>query len=242
MPPPRKVPSTVVGLERHAEGLYSVELAAKQPLPRFQPGQFLHLALDRYDPSGPWPESRVFSIASAPSSTERLRLTYAVKGAFTARLERELVLGREVWLKLPFGSFRVTCDGASETVLVAGGTGVTPFVAFLEQLALQADPAPVTLFYGARSRRHLVYEPLVRACRSRAPGFRGWMVVEEGDVEGVEGLQRGRLNLAAILSAVAAPTTARFYLSGPPAMIASFKAGLVQQGVPGPQVITDDWE
>ena len=32
----------------------------------FKPGQFLHLALDAFEPGGFWPESRVFSIASAP--------------------------------------------------------------------------------------------------------------------------------------------------------------------------------
>ncbi len=53
----------------------------------------MHLALDRYDPGGFWPDSRVFSIASSPVERQRLTITYAVKGAFTTRMERELTPG-----------------------------------------------------------------------------------------------------------------------------------------------------
>ena len=47
------------------------------PVPRFTPGQFLHLALDPYDADGFWPDSRVFSIASSPDARTNLAITYA---------------------------------------------------------------------------------------------------------------------------------------------------------------------
>src|SRR6185436_15694325 len=99
---------------------------------RFRAGQFLHLALDRYDPTGFWPESRVFSIASAPAERGSVRITYAVKGRFTGRMEAEAVEGREVWIKLPYGDFFV--DERADVALFAGGTGVTAFTAFLEAI------------------------------------------------------------------------------------------------------------
>ena len=48
--------------------------------PRFRPGQFLHLALDAYDPSGFWPDSRVFSIASR-ASADATALRIYLRGA-----------------------------------------------------------------------------------------------------------------------------------------------------------------
>jgi hypothetical protein len=36
------------------EHVYQVHLRPERPLSRFRPGQFLHLALDSYDPSGFW--------------------------------------------------------------------------------------------------------------------------------------------------------------------------------------------
>ena len=61
-----------------------------------------------------------------------MRITYAVHGRFTARMERDLAEGREVWIKMPYGDFVV--DGRADVVLFAGGTGVTAFTAFLEDL------------------------------------------------------------------------------------------------------------
>jgi len=82
---PQKIRCQVADIIDHGEHVYTVDLLPERPVPRFQPGQFLHLALDPYDPSGFWPESRVFSIASSPSRRERLRISYSVKGRFTPR-------------------------------------------------------------------------------------------------------------------------------------------------------------
>ena len=98
------------GVTDHGERVYTVELEPRLPVPQFKPGQFLHLAIDPYDGAGFWPESRVFSIASSPRERDRLTITYAVKGAFTTRMERELVPGASVWVKLPYGEFVIDPD------------------------------------------------------------------------------------------------------------------------------------
>src|SRR3954453_16580670 len=95
----QKLACVVERIAGHGEGVYTVTLTpaaaagAARPLPRFRAGQFLHLALAPYDPTGFWPESRVFSIASSPEARESVRITYAVHGRFTERMERELVEG-----------------------------------------------------------------------------------------------------------------------------------------------------
>ena len=68
----RRIPCVVDALEDHGERVYTVLLRPGVPVPRFNPGQFLHLALDPYEPGGFWPESRVFSIASPPAVRELL--------------------------------------------------------------------------------------------------------------------------------------------------------------------------
>src|ERR1700719_3493528 len=96
----------------HGERVYTLVLLPEHLVPRFRAGQFLPLALDPYDPSGFWPESRVFSIASPPAQRDAVRITYAVHGRFTARMESDLVEGRQVWIKMPYGDF-VVDGGAS---------------------------------------------------------------------------------------------------------------------------------
>ena len=131
MSTPIKIKCTVSSIDAHRDSVFTVKLNPARRLPRFKPGQFLHLALDSYDPTGGyWPESRVFSIASAPFESE-ITIAYAVKGKFTLRMKEELYVGKDAWVKLPYGHFVVSSEPDEEVVLVAGGTGITPFIPFL---------------------------------------------------------------------------------------------------------------
>ena len=144
---PRKIRCTVADIIDHGGRVYTVDLVPATSVPQFQPGQFLHLTADDYDPAGFWPESRVFSIASSPRERGRIRICYSVKGRYTTKLEQVLKVGGEVWIKLPYGDFVI--NGTSDVVLIAGGTGISAFTAFLQSLTPQTVPR-VTLIYGAR--------------------------------------------------------------------------------------------
>lgn len=226
----RKISCLVRDLTDHGERVYTVELEPLVAVPKFRPGQFLHFALDPYEPGGFWPESRVFSIASSPLEGDRLAITYAVKGAFTARMERELAPGRSVWVKLPYGDFVV--DPGTDAVLFAGGTGVTAFTAFLQ--SLEAERAPrVLLFYGARKPNLFVYGSLAEACARKVPAFTCSLVCEETD---------GRLQADAAWPAIATLHDPVFYLSGPPQMLAALTTQLRGRGVSMEEIRTDAWE
>lgn len=226
----RTIRCTVERVTDHGERVYSVELAPSLPVPRFQPGQFLHLALDAYEPGGFWPESRVFSIASSPSERDRLLITYAVKGSFTTRMERELAAGGSVWVKLPYGEFVV--DSARDAVLFAGGTGITAFTAFLQSLT--PDRAPrVILFYGARKPSLFVYGPLAEARAREVPSLHCSLICEE---------THGRLEVDAAWPAIETLREPVFYLSGPPPMLTALTAQLRERGVSEAGIRTDAWE
>jgi ferredoxin-NADP reductase len=230
VPVVRRLPCVVVGVTDHGERVYTVELSPSEPAPRFRPGQFLHLALDPYEPDGFWPESRVFSIASSPTRRDRLAITYAVKGAFTTRMERELVAGGTVWVKLPYGEFVV--DPTRDAVLFAGGTGVTAFTAFLESLVPEYD-RHVELFYGARRPGLFVYGPLTQTRAREVSSLTCRLVCEETD---------GRLDAGIAWPAIQTLGDPVFYLSGPPAMLAALTGQLRGRGVAMEVIRTDAWE
>jgi len=117
----------------------------------------------------------VFSIASSPRERQRLRICYAVKGRYTTRLEARLNVGAEVWVKLPYGEF-VIAD-TSDAVLVAGGTGITAFTAFIEALTPE-HPRPVWLVYGARSPDLLLFRDMFLAQLARVPTFHALFFTE----------------------------------------------------------------
>jgi ferredoxin-NADP reductase len=226
----RKIACVVLGVTDHGERVYTVQLEPSMAVPPFKPGQFLHLAIDPYDGAGFWPDSRVFSIASSPRERDRLEITYAVKGAFTTRMERELVPGVEAWVKLPYGEFVI--DPGRDAVLFAGGTGVTAFTAFLQSLTPEHAPR-VVLFYGARTPDLFVYGPLAQERARMVPSLTCHLVCEEID---------GRLNVAAAAPAVANLDDPAYYLSGPPQMLAALTSQLLGGGIPLEAINTDAWE
>jgi ferredoxin-NADP reductase len=226
----RKIPCVVRAITDHGERVYTVELEPSVAVPIFKPGQFLHLALDPYDGAGFWPESRVFSIASSPRERDRLTITYAVKGAFTTRMEQELVPGARVWVKLPYGEFVI--DSARDAVLFAGGTGVTAFTAFLQSLTTHLETR-VLLFYGARTPNLFAYAPLVEACAGQVRSLTYSLVCEE---------TQGRLEVGAAWPAIVPLHDPVFYLSGPPPMLAALTTQLATRDVSPERIRTDAWE
>jgi ferredoxin-NADP reductase len=233
---PQKLSCKVSKIIDHGERVYSLTLIPEHLAPRFLPGQFLHLALDEYNPGDFWPDSRVFSIASTPTERNLLRITYAVKGQFTTRMESELRPGIKVWIKLPYGEFIV---GTGNSVcLLAGGTGVTAFTAFLAGLG--ADHAhPVYLFYGARRPDLLIYRPSVESASAQSPNLHPFFLVEEGEAPGCIS---GRINLDQVWKTLPDPKAVTYYLSGPPIMLKKLSSGLTERGIPATRILTDAWE
>jgi ferredoxin-NADP reductase len=221
----------------HGERVYTLALRPERPVPRFLPGQFLHLALDPYEATGFWPESRVFSIASSPAERELVRITYAVHGRFTARMESELAEGTSVWIKLPYGDFVI--ERSAEVVLFAGGTGVTAFTAFLEALAPGRD-RPVTLAYGARTERLLIYRDVVERCAQRVPPLQVRYFVEQNGER--PPLNPGRVSVDAIWPCLRQPLDAHYYISGPPPMLRGIGQDLRARHIPAEAIHIDAWE
>jgi ferredoxin-NADP reductase len=220
----------VSGITDHGEHVYTVELEPSIAVPQFNPGQFLHLAIDPYDGAGFWPESRVFSIASSPRVRDRLTITYAVKGAFTTRMERELAVGGSVWVKLPYGEFEI--DPTRDAVLFAGGTGVSAFTAFLQSLTPESAQR-VLLLYGARTSDLFVYGSLVEACARNVPSMTCHLVCEE---------TQGRLEVDAAWPAMASLDEPLFYLSGPPPMLVALASQLRARDIAPDRIRIDAWD
>jgi ferredoxin-NADP reductase len=227
----------------HGQRVYTVALRPERLVPRFRAGQFLHLALDPYDPTRFWPESRVFSIASPPSERDLVRISYSVRGVFTARMESELIEGRTVWVKMPYGDFVV--DRSGDVVLFAGGTGISAFTAFLGDLT----PATrsVTVAYGARTSDLFIYRDVVDRCARAVSSMRVLYFVEDGAVvvapdDDRVSVHAGRVSVAATWPELARPFEAAYYISGPPAMLQTIRQNLRERGISSEAIHIDAWE
>ncbi len=225
----KKYRSEVVSVENPVADIRTVTLRPLEKAYKYNPGQFLHLALDEYDPAGPWPESRCFSMQSSPDQ-ETIRITFAAKGKFTARMALELVPGKIIHVKLPYGDLFQPEQVARSSVFVAGGTGITPFLSLFTSKVFAAYREP-RLYFGVRDPSHHLYPADLEKARGVNPSFRLTLLNEEKD---------GRLDIQKIFAENG--PAAVYFISGPPVMIKNFKTRLAESGVAAENIRTDDWE
>jgi ferredoxin-NADP reductase len=224
----KKYKAEIRSVENPATGVYTLEFSAEKRF-RFVPGAFLHLAIDEYDPSGAWPESRCFSIQTSPDE-ENIKITYAVKGRFTQRMEQELSVGKSVWLKLPFGDLFTQEHSKENVVFIAGGTGITPFLSLFTDKSFSEYRNPA-LYLGFRNRNLHFYHDELEKAKHLNPELRTTVFYQDTD---------GIIDIEQIYASH--PDAGAFFISGPPVMIKSFKQYLLTKGVYENRVKTDDWE
>lgn len=237
----KKYKSQVISIRNPFEGIYTVEFASERGKYKYLPGQFLHIALDEdYDGSSQWPDSRCFSMQSNPNE-ETIKITYAVKGGFTKQMEQQLKVGSEVWLKLPYGDLFTQPHNKLNTVFIAGGTGITPFLSLFTHESFNEYINP-KIYLGFRSKAYNIYQSeLDHMIQLR----NNLLVLERKAVEGefvksyIEDTD-GIINIQQIF--LDNGILSNYFISGPPAMIKAFKQALITKEVPASNVLTDEWE
>jgi len=246
----KKYRSTVTSIINPFTGIYTLEFKSLNGKYKYLPGQFLHIALDEdYDGSSQWPESRCFSMQSNPNE-ETIKITYAVKGEFTKQMEQQLRVGSEVWLKLPYGDLFTQTHNKTNTVFIAGGTGITPFLSLFTHESFNEYTNP-HIYLGFRSKDFNIYQAeldrmtTIRAISPESEAIRDSCnssreQSDSGFVKSFFQDNDGIINIQQIFDENGIDSD--YFISGPPAMIKAFKQALITKGVAAQNVLTDDWE
>jgi len=124
--------------------------ASKGGLDRFgiAPGQFMSV---RFLQKGFWYQSHPFSLSMVPKDN-CLRVTIKKLGDYTAKIA-QLTKGTKVMVEGPFGLFKAQKGDKNKYLFVAGGVGITPIRALIEQVAVKND---VILLYCNRTLKEAI--------------------------------------------------------------------------------------
>ncbi|UOV03344.1 ferredoxin--NADP reductase [Pseudoxanthomonas mexicana] len=211
-----------------------------QPLD-FVPGQFIQVHFRYADGA---PAKRSYSLATihdhalGPGEAVEIAVSYVPGGAATALFEG-LPEGGHVEASGPFGRFcLMPGDRNARYLLIATGTGVTPYRSMLPQLrSLMAERGvEVVLLQGARTPAELLYGDEFRAFADAHPGFRYVPCLSrELPPDPHPDVRHGYVqqHLGAF-----APDAARdiAYLCGNPDMVDACFEALKEHGLPVPQI------
>ncbi|HEX9472149.1 MAG TPA: MOSC and FAD-binding oxidoreductase domain-containing protein [Bradyrhizobium sp.] len=202
-----------------------------QPLPVFQPGQFVVLRL-HVDPDKP-PVLRSYSLSDLPGA-DHFRIS--VKGesngigsSFLCDRARE---GDVLDVSAPRGSFTLR-TGENPVVLLSAGVGVTPVMSMLHVLAAERSQRQVWWIYGARDRANHPFAEESRSLLRQLSRERSYVVYSRPaatDQLEMDFDTSGHIDTA-LLERIGVSPTSDFYLCGPSSFLRNLRDGLRNWGV-----------
>ncbi|AFJ46909.1 benzoate 1,2-dioxygenase electron transfer component BenC [Shimwellia blattae] len=131
----------------------------------FLPGQYINIQVPGSDA---W---RAYSFSSKPGSAQLSFLLRNVPdGRMSTWLTQSAREGDVMQLAGPLGSFYLR-PVQRPVVMLAGGTGLAPFLSMLEQLAVTGCDKPITLLYGVNRDEDRVKLEQLEGLAARLPGF-----------------------------------------------------------------------
>ena len=176
-------------------------------------GQFFHW---RFLAPGLWRESHPFSLSEAPDG-RRLRVTVKGSGDFTGRVAA-VRPGTRVLVEGPCGELTAAARRRPRVALIAGGVGIAPLRALLQDL--EGAPGEITLIYRAGAAGDVLFGGELDAL-ARERGVEVHYLLGDG----------ADLLTAAELRRLVPDIAARdVFVCGPPRMTAAVSAGLRRAG------------
>ncbi|QFQ95577.1 oxidoreductase [Streptomyces phaeolivaceus] len=170
-----------------------------------------------------WWSANPFSLSAAPDG-RTLRLTAKAAGETSAGL-RHLPVGTRVFVEGPYGAFTSLHRTRPGVLLIAGGVGITPVRALLEE-----EPAgDVVVLYRVRSERDAV---LIHEMGALVAARGGRLRL----LTGRRGEGRPPFEPESLLALVPDITDRDVYVCGPPGMTTAVLSGLRALRVPRGQV------
>ncbi len=175
--------------------------------------------------------ARTFTIASAPHEPELMFATRMRDTAFK-RVLRNAPPGTKVTLDGPNGELVLHADATRPAAFLAGGIGITPFLAMARHTAREKLAHRIFLFYSNRRPEDAAFLSELRALQSANPNFRLIATMAEPEKSarpwsGETGFIRREM-LERYLPDLIAPI---YYFAGPPAMTAAMHRMLEDLGL-----------
>ncbi|MDX3282812.1 ferric reductase-like transmembrane domain-containing protein [Streptomyces scabiei] len=167
-----------------------------------------------------WWQANPFSLSAAPDGRQ-LRLTAKAAGPGSAAL-RHVKVGTRVFAEGPYGAFTAMHRTRPESVLIAGGVGVTPIRALLEEIEGHA----VVIYRVGTEQDAVLYDELQQLAFDKG-----------AELHLVSGPVSPDLLAAGELRRMVPDITDRdVFLCGPPPMMNAVLGSLRELDVPKPQI------
>ena len=218
----------------------------RAPLPTYLPGQFLTFDVPVADTSsGSGTVTRCYSLSDKPAA-DCYRVTIkralvppsapnARPGIASAYFHDVVREGHVLRVKAPSGQFCLDPDPAIPSILIAGGVGITPVMSMLLWAVAEQPGRTIHLYYGVRNSADQAFRKILEHLAAANSNLQVTVVYERplpGDVEGRDFQYSGYIDIGLLRLTAPAGARCRYYICGPPPMMASLVPALRTSGIP----------
>ncbi len=204
-------------------------VSADNDLPPFQAGQYLSLCIEVEGIH----TSRPYSISSQPNQIGYYDITVKrVKNGLVSNFLLDHVsIGDSLTVSGPQGNFYFNpLVHDKNMICIAGGSGITPFMSMIREIADRGLPRTVTLFYGNQHPDDIIFHEQLTHISDRFDRIRYIPVIEKAS-EDYQG-QCGLITADLIKEVAGASESTTFFLCGPQGMYDFCLPQIEQLGVP----------
>ena len=177
-----------------------------------------------------WWEAHPFSLSAAPDG-RRMRITVKALGDYTRRLGT-IPPGTRVIVEGPFGAFTTAARRRRRVALIAGGVGITPIRALLEDMP--GEPGDIAVVYRALQPEDVILRHELDELARRRGAVVHYVLGDHRE-DGAEAL----LSPEHLVQLVPDIAERDVYVCGPPAMTEATRASLDRSGVSRRHVYTE---
>lgn len=234
----QKLVLSLIAKKELAPSIYEFTFQSNEKL-LFHAGQYLEWTLghSKSDSRG---VRRYFTIASAPTEDEiKLTIKAMSNGSSFKKHLIDMEKGDHMYASCLGGEFILPQNMNEKLVFIAGGIGLTPFRSMIKYLLDKNQKVDIVFFYACSSPAEFVYQDLFAEAEKKL-GIKVFYVVT--NVNNAPANWKGKtgyINDELIKSEVPDYAERMFYISGPDAMVQSYKKLLRVLKVKQWRIVTD---
>ncbi len=203
----------------------------------FKTGQFITVC---------WPDTpdykRAYSLSSCALDRGFYEITVKRDGKMGTRLVDWSKPGDKLLVLPPVGKFLPVFEPDKRLICIAGGSGVTPFRAFVREATRRRLKTQITILYSVRTTNDIIFHQEFRDLENANPNFNFYVtctrIVPEDKWTG----RRGRIDAAWVREKTHDLPNTFFYACGPNELVEFAERVVIHDmGVPKAQMKTEKW-
>ncbi len=203
----------------------------------FKTGQFITLY---------WPDTtnykRAYSLSSCALDRGAFEVTVKRDGKMGTRIVDWAKAGDKLWVIPPVGKFLPVYEENKHLICIAGGSGVTPFRAFVREATRRKLKTRITILYSVRTTNDIIFNQEFRDLEQENEHFDFYVTCTRLHPEDPWTGRRGRINPEWIREHIHDLPNTIFYACGPNELVEATETLVIDDlKVPKEQMKTEKW-